>query len=168
MSNPYFTWSSNPGRLIPFDTARAEDLNTALDQVETGFDGMTSVMLVNKNAALKLADGENVGTIGNTAARAGKVLSFSAGGVLQTVVTVDNVNNAQTYANNSEASAVASAASAAASAASAGASSGSATASNASAVASAASAAQAASSAAGVNSAANNAMTARSLFFFSL
>lgn len=73
-ANSFFDWVVSAFRFVPRDTARAEDVNSALDTVSNGF---TSVE-VKTNAAIKLPNGETAAALGNAAARMGKVLSFNA------------------------------------------------------------------------------------------
>lgn len=108
MSNSFFDWSTSPNRLVRFDTARAEDINAALDSASSGFDGVE----IKTNAAIKLPDGETAVAIGAVAARANKVLSFDASGNPETSVTVTEVSNAQGYATSAAADAASASASA--------------------------------------------------------
>lgn len=99
MSNNFFDWSTSPNRLVRFDTARAEDINAALDSASSGFDGVE----IKTNAAIKLPDGETATAIGAVAARANKVLSFDASGNPVTSILGSDVANAQTNAANAQA-----------------------------------------------------------------
>ena len=75
-SNNSFDWGSNPSRFVRFDSARAEDVNSALDQVTSGFDTVEGLT----DAAIKLPNGETATVLPAPASRAGKVLSFDSSG----------------------------------------------------------------------------------------
>lgn len=103
MSNSFFNWSSSPSRLVRFDTARASDVNGALDSVETGFDAVE----LKTNAALKLQPGETAAVISGSGARANKLLSFDASGNPETVYSgtdletvSNNISSINTVASN--------------------------------------------------------------------
>jgi hypothetical protein len=74
--NSFFDWASSLSRFVRFDAARADEVNSALDEVSAGFDDVE----IKTNAAIKLPDGETSAALGNAAARIGKVLSFDATG----------------------------------------------------------------------------------------
>lgn len=104
-ANSFFDWvgtTLSGFRFIPRDTARADDVNTALDYVSTGF----TAVEVKTDAAIRLPDGETAATLGNAVARAGKVLGFNATtGAVEATITADEISNAQTYATNAASSA---------------------------------------------------------------
>lgn len=72
-ANSFFDWASSLIRFTRFDAARAEDVNSALDEVSQGFTDVE----VKTDAAIKLPDGETATALGNAAARMGKVLTFN-------------------------------------------------------------------------------------------
>lgn len=87
-ANAFFDWAVSLVRFIPRDTARAEDVNDALDEVSNGFTDVEALT----NAAIKLSAGETSAALGNAASRLGKVLSFNAAtGAAETAYTVDQV-----------------------------------------------------------------------------
>lgn len=77
MSNSFF---NHTNRLVRFDSARAEDLNSLLDDISSGLDGVE----VKTNAAIKLPDGETAVALPAAGSRANKVMSFDALGALTT------------------------------------------------------------------------------------
>lgn len=82
--NDYFNWPTSPNRLVRFDTARAEDVNGALDTLSTGLDTLADDI----NRALKLPTGTADQTLSLTAgARAGLTLGFDAAGNMAAVAS---------------------------------------------------------------------------------
>jgi hypothetical protein len=75
-SNSFFDWGASVNRFVRFDAARAEEVNTALDNVTSGFDDVE----VKTNAAVKLPDGETATALPIAASRIGKVMSFDGTG----------------------------------------------------------------------------------------
>ena len=75
-SNSFFDWGASVNRFVRFDAARAEEVNTALDNVTSGFDDVE----VKTNAAIKFPDGETATALGNAATRANKFLIFDGAG----------------------------------------------------------------------------------------
>ena len=86
-ANNYFDWAVSLYRFIKRDTARAEEVNSALDEISNGFTAVET----KTNAALKLPDGETATTFATAATRKGKLVSFNAttGAVEATISTVD-------------------------------------------------------------------------------
>lgn len=80
MSNRYFDWAASLSRLAKFTTARAEEVNSALDQASAGFEAAQ----VDIDRSIKLADGDNEITA-TSIARAGKVIGFDSSGNLDVV-----------------------------------------------------------------------------------
>jgi hypothetical protein len=77
MSNSYFDWPASLARFLRFTSAKAEDVNGALDQLSTGLDGVEADI----NRAVKLPDGTADQTIALTAGqRANLILRFDASG----------------------------------------------------------------------------------------
>lgn len=71
----YFDWTTSLKRFIRFDTARAEDVNDALDELSAGLDGLD----VDVDRSIKIPSG-SAELSANAAARANKLLSFDANG----------------------------------------------------------------------------------------
>lgn len=73
-NNSFFDWSASLTRFVKRDTARAEEINDALDSISNGFTATEALT----NAAIKLPAGETSTALGNAAARKGRVLTFNA------------------------------------------------------------------------------------------
>lgn len=73
-NNSFFDWAASLTRFVKRDTARAEEINDALDSISNGFTATEALT----NAAIKLPAGEISAVLGNAAARKGKVLTFNA------------------------------------------------------------------------------------------
>jgi len=86
-SNSFFDWASSLQRFVRFDAARAEEVNTALDEVSAGFDDVE----VKTNAALKGPNGENNAAIPAKASRLNKVLTFDGAGDPVTTYAIADV-----------------------------------------------------------------------------
>ncbi len=83
MSNPYFNWPASLSRLVRFTTAKAEDVNSALDQASVGFDAVADDM----NRSIKMTPGSPTQEITQAAGvRAGKVLGFDSSGNVTVLV----------------------------------------------------------------------------------
>ena len=72
----YFDWPSSLKRFLRGDTARAEDVNAALDQLSAGLDTLDQDV----DRAIKAPPGESLDLNIPAAQRAGKVLAFDANG----------------------------------------------------------------------------------------
>lgn len=72
----YFDWPSSLKRFLRGDTARAEDVNAALDQLSAGLDTLDQDV----DRAIKAPLGESLDLNIPAAQRAGKVLAFDANG----------------------------------------------------------------------------------------
>jgi hypothetical protein len=96
MANSFFDWASSLQRFVRFDAARAEEVNTALDEVSAGFDDVE----VKTNAAIKGPDGENNAAIPAKASRLNKVLTFDASGDPVTTYTIADVATVSGIAAN--------------------------------------------------------------------
>lgn len=68
-----FNWSTDPNRLIPFDTARAEDVNAGFDGVTTALADITAT----NNASVRAPSTETLNELSAAAVRKGKVLTFN-------------------------------------------------------------------------------------------
>jgi len=86
-ANNYFDWAVSLYRFIKRDTARAEEVNSALDDISNGFTAVET----KTNASLKLPDGETATPFAVAATRKGKLVSFNAttGAVEATISAVD-------------------------------------------------------------------------------
>jgi len=74
MANSFFNWPTSLSRFIKLDTVRAEDVNSAFDEVAAGLDDVEALT----NAAVKLPAGETAAVLPVVALRKGKVMSFDA------------------------------------------------------------------------------------------
>jgi hypothetical protein len=75
--NNYFDWVTSLKRFVRFDTARAEDINDALDELSAGLDDLQ----LDVNRSIKLPIGTADQTLAlSPGARANKVLSFDESG----------------------------------------------------------------------------------------
>lgn len=72
----YFDWPASLKRFLRGDTARAEDVNDALDQVSAGLDSLEQDV----DRSVKAPSGESLELNFAAALRAGKVLAFDAAG----------------------------------------------------------------------------------------
>lgn len=80
--NRYFNWSTSPSRLVRFDTARAEDVNGALDTLSTAMDSLDDDI----NRAIKLPPGSEDQVLNlSPLQRAGLILSFDLSGNLAAI-----------------------------------------------------------------------------------
>lgn len=137
MSNSFFNHLT---RFVRFDSARAEEVNAALDKVAVGFDGVET----KTNAAIKVPDGETAVAIPAAGLRAGKVLTFDGTGApIVSDISSAQIIAAEGYATTATTQAGIATTKAAEATASASAASGSATAASGSAAAAALSAASA-------------------------
>lgn len=97
MSNKYFDWPASLKRMVRFDSARAEDINGALDELSAGMDEVDADI----GRAIKLPEGAGDQVITAEAGqRAGKILAFDALGN----VTVSN-NDVDSAADSAAAAA---------------------------------------------------------------
>ena len=88
-ANKYFDWSVSLYRFIKRDTARAEEVNSALDDISNGFTAVET----KTNASLKLPDGETATPFAVAATRKGKLVSFNATtGAVETTITAADVS----------------------------------------------------------------------------
>ena len=88
-ANNYFGWAVSLYRFIKRDTARAEEVNSALDEISNGFTAVET----KTNAALKLPDGETATPFAVAATRKGKLVSFNATtGAVETTITAADVS----------------------------------------------------------------------------
>lgn len=95
--NSFFDWAASITRFVKKDTARAEEVNDALDGVSLGFEEVEALT----NAAIKLPAGETSAALGNAAARKGKVLTFnSTTGAAETPYTIADVATVSGVAAN--------------------------------------------------------------------
>ncbi len=79
MTNRYFNWPESPNRFVRFDSARAEDLNDALDGVSASMDAIDTD--VSRSIKMPPGDGDQSITL-SAAQRAGTFLGFDANGNL--------------------------------------------------------------------------------------
>lgn len=99
--NRYFNWPTSLTRFIPYDTARSEDINDALDGLSAGMDEVDDDI----DRALKLPIGTADQTLAASAgARANKVLAFDGSG--NVTLSVNDVDSAGASATAAAASAV--------------------------------------------------------------
>lgn len=82
MSNPWFNWPTSLSRFVRFDSARAEDINDALDEVSVAFDSVSDDI----TRAIKLPVGSDEQVLNLTPVqRAGLILSFDADGNIEAI-----------------------------------------------------------------------------------
>lgn len=82
MSNPWFNWPTSLSRFVRFDSARAEDVNDALDSVSVAFDSVSDDI----TRAIKLPVGSAEQVLDLTPVqRAGLILSFDADGNIEAI-----------------------------------------------------------------------------------
>lgn len=82
MSNPWFNWPTSLSRFVRFDSARAEDINDALDSVSVAFDSVSDDI----TRAIKLPVGSAEQVLDLTPVqRAGLILSFDADGNIEAI-----------------------------------------------------------------------------------
>lgn len=78
MTNPYFDWPSSGSRLVTGDTARASDVNDALDDLSAGLDSQYTADIL---PAIRLPSGTADQRLNKTSGqRANKVLAFDGSG----------------------------------------------------------------------------------------
>lgn len=100
MANPYFNWPENVNRFVPLDTARAEDVNYALDELSSGLDQVGADI----GASIKVAITSVDQTItAGPVARADKLIAFDGDG--NVTVTADTVTSIAVNAAAAEADA---------------------------------------------------------------
>ena len=100
MANPYFNWPGNVNRFVPLDTARAEDVNYALDELSSGLDQVGADI----GASIKVAITSVDQTItAGPVARADKLIAFDEDG--NVTVTADTVTSIAVNAAAAEADA---------------------------------------------------------------
>jgi len=93
MANSFFNWPTSLSRFIKLDTVRAEDVNSAFDEVAAGLDDVEALT----NAAVKLPAGETAAVLPVVALRKGKLLGFNAytgaaEAIISTEFVVDQVS----------------------------------------------------------------------------
>lgn len=100
MANPYFNWPGNVNRFVPLDTARAEDVNYALDELSSGLDQVEADI----GSSIKVAITSVDQTItAGPVARADKLIAFDEDG--NVTVTADTVTSIAVNAAAAEADA---------------------------------------------------------------
>lgn len=100
MANSYFNWPGNVNRFVPLDTARAEDVNYALDELSSGLDQVEADI----GASIKVAITATDQTItAGPVARADKLIAFDEDG--NVTVTADTVTSIAVNAAAAEADA---------------------------------------------------------------
>ena len=100
MANSYFNWPGNVNRFVPLDTARAEDVNYALDELSSGLDQVGADI----GASIKVAITSVDQTItAGPVARADKLIAFDEDG--NVTVTADTVTSIAVNAAAAEADA---------------------------------------------------------------
>lgn len=103
-NNSFFDWAASLTRFVKRDTARAEEINDALDSISNGFTATEALT----NAAIKLPAGETSAALGNAAARKGKVLTFNAiTGAAETIIATADVATVAVNAAKAEVAATA-------------------------------------------------------------